>query len=137
MLLLAFMIRMYVYICMCIYISYYTKRRLMTSGLPGLFGLSAPGDHHFHFFSAPACTRTDFEIFWCGPWLDRRSIVLALFQKPPRKVESINPVILKGHDGSKKHDFWGPFGHPFLDFFRKCRKCVISEEYNAKRGSRP
>ena len=43
----------------------------------------------------------------------------------------------KDHFLTKKEDFWVPFLHHFFDFFRKWRKCEISEEYNAKRGSEP
>ena len=37
----------------------------------------------------------------------------------------------------EKLDVWPPFWHRFFDFFQKWRKCEISEEYNAKRGSKP
>ena len=35
------------------------------------------------------------------------------------------------------NDFRPPFWHRIFVFFRKWRKCEISEEYNAKRGSEP
>ena len=37
----------------------------------------------------------------------------------------------------KKHDFRAPFLYLFFNYFQKWRKCEISEEYNAKRGSEP
>ena len=50
---------------------------------------------------------------------------------------SIEPLAPKDRFFIKKCDLWHPFLHRFLDFFRKWRKCEISEEYNAKRGSEP
>ena len=52
-------------------------------------------------------------------------------------AESIDPGAPKVGFWSKNLYFWAPFWHRFFDFFRKRRKCVISEEYNAKRGSEP
>ena len=52
-------------------------------------------------------------------------------------VESIDPWAFKVAFWIKIHDFWAPFWHRFFDFFRKGRKCEISEGYNAKRGSEP
>ena len=52
-------------------------------------------------------------------------------------AKSIDPGAPKVGFWSKNLYFWAPFWHRFFDFFRKRRKCVISEEYNAKRGSEP
>ena len=52
-------------------------------------------------------------------------------------AESIDPGAPKVGFFNKNLYFWAPFWHRFFDFFRKRRKCVISEEYNAKRGSEP
>ena len=52
-------------------------------------------------------------------------------------VESIDPWAPKVAFWTKNHNFWAPFWHRFFDFLRKGRKCKISEEYNAKRGSGP
>ena len=52
-------------------------------------------------------------------------------------VESIDHWALKVAFWIKIHDFWVPFWYRFFNFFRKGRKCKISEEYNAKRGSEP
>ena len=50
-------------------------------------------------------------------------------------VESIDHWAPKVAFWIKIHDFWSPFWHRLFHFFRKGRKCEISEEYNAKRGS--
>ena len=52
-------------------------------------------------------------------------------------AESIDHGTPKGGFLIKKHDFGAPFLHRFFDFCQKWRKCEISEEYNAKRGSEP
>ena len=52
-------------------------------------------------------------------------------------AKSIDPGAPKVGFWSKNLYFWVPFWHRFFDFFRKRRKCVISEEYNAKRASGP
>ena len=52
-------------------------------------------------------------------------------------VESIDHWAPKVAFWIKIHDFWSPFWHRLFHFFRKGRKCEISEEYNAKRGSEP
>ena len=57
--------------------------------------------------------------------------------KMSQKVEFIEPGVLKDRLWTKRHHFLGPLLHCFFNFSRKRRKCVISEEYNAKRGSRP
>ena len=52
-------------------------------------------------------------------------------------AKSIDPGASKDRFWIKKQDFWDPFWHRFFDIFKKRRKCEISEEYNAKRGSEP
>ena len=52
-------------------------------------------------------------------------------------AESIDHGTTRGGFLIKKHDFWAPFFRRFFDFCQKWRKCEISEEYNAKRGSEP
>ena len=53
-------------------------------------------------------------------------------------AQSIDPWSPKVKLSSKNLYFWAPFWHRFFDlFFQKWRKCEISEEYNAKRGSEP
>ena len=62
------------------------------------------------------------------------------FSNPPKSTKmalSIDPGASKARLLIKKLDFWPPFWHRFFDFFQKWRKCEISEEYNAKRGSEP
>ena len=57
--------------------------------------------------------------------------------KSTKMAQSIDPGTLKLRFGSKNLNFGHPFWHSFFDVLRKWRKCVISEEYNAKRGSEP
>ena len=52
-----------------------------------------------------------------------------------RQVESIDPKTTRWPKACQKDYFWVPPGYPFSDFFRKCEKCIISEEYNVFRGS--
>ena len=58
-------------------------------------------------------------------------------QKSTKIAKSIDPVPPKVRFWSKNQDFRVSFWHSFFDIFPKWRKCVISEEYNAKRGSEP
>ena len=57
--------------------------------------------------------------------------------KNAKMAESIDHGTPRGGFLIKKHDFGTPFLHRFFDFCQKWRKCEISEEYNAKRGSEP
>ena len=50
-------------------------------------------------------------------------------------AQSIDPGSPKVRFLIKKLYLWNAFWHTFFYFFRYWRKCVISEEYNAKRGS--
>ena len=63
--------------------------------------------------------------------------VFSNFQKSTKVRFSVEPVTPKDRFFIQKYDFWHPFWHLFFDFFQKWRKCEISEEYNAKRGSGP
>ena len=58
-------------------------------------------------------------------------------QKSTKVSFSIEPLAPKDRFFINNYDFWPPFLHRFFDFFQKWRKCEISEEYNAKRGSEP
>ena len=52
-------------------------------------------------------------------------------------VESIDPWAPKLWFWHQKAAFGHQFWHRFFNFVPKWRKCEISEEYNAKRGSEP
>ena len=58
-------------------------------------------------------------------------------QERPKTMQSIEPWASRERFLIKKHDFRPPFLGRVFDFFRKLRKCEISEEYNAKRPSEP
>ena len=79
----------------------------------------------------------DFHRFFDHPNRHRKNGDFSNPQKSNKMNESIYPFALKDLFSMKKHDFRHPFLAPFFDFFRKWRKCEISEEYNAKRGSEP
>ena len=88
-------------------------------------------------FSALDGPRLDFYRFFDDPKRHRKNNDFSNPQKSTKMVLSIDPGAPKARFFMKKHDFWPPFWHRFFDFFRKWRKCEISEEYNAKRGSEP
>ena len=52
-------------------------------------------------------------------------------------VESIDPWVPKLRFWHQIAAFWHQFWHRFFNLFPKWRKCEISKEYNAKRGSEP
>ena len=81
--------------------------------------------------------RLDFYRFFNDPKRHRKNNDFSNPQKSTKIAESIDPGAPKVCFWSKNLYFWAPFWHRFFDFFRKRRKCVISEEYNAKRGSEP
>ena len=58
-------------------------------------------------------------------------------QKSTKMVESIDPWAPKLRFWHQKSAFWHQIWHRFFSLFPKLRKCEISEEYNAKRGSEP
>ena len=81
--------------------------------------------------------RLDIYRFFEDPKRHRKS---GDFSNPPKSTKmalSIDPGASKARLLIKKLDFWAPFWHRFFNFFQKWRKCEISEEYNAKRGSEP
>ena len=88
-------------------------------------------------FSALDAPRLDFYRFFDDPERPRKNNDFSNPQKSTKMAESIDPGAPKVGFWSKNLYFWAPFWHRFFDFFRKRRKCVISEEYNAKRGSEP
>ena len=88
-------------------------------------------------FSAFGAPRLDFYRFFDDPERHRKNNDFSNPQKSTKMAKSIDPGAPKVGFGSKNLYFWAPFWHRFFDFFRKRRKCVISEEYNAKRGSEP
>ena len=88
-------------------------------------------------FSALEAPRLDFFRFFGPPNRHRKINVFSNPQKSTKVSFSIDPLALKDRFFIKKSDFWLPFWHRFFNFFQKWRKCEISEEYNAKRGSEP
>ena len=58
-------------------------------------------------------------------------------QKTYKVIESTAFLTSKEGFSCKNHDFWVPFCYRFLPVLGKWQKCVISEEYNAKRVSEP
>ena len=58
-------------------------------------------------------------------------------QKTYKVIESTAFLTSKEGFRCKNHDFWVPFCYRFLPVLGKWQKCVISEEYNAKRVSEP
>ena len=88
-------------------------------------------------FSSLEAPRLDFYRFFGTPNRHRKIDVFSNPQKSTKVSFSIEPLAPKDRFFIKKYDFWPPFWHRFFDFFQKWRKCEISEEYNAKRGSEP
>ena len=67
----------------------------------------------------------------------QKSIFFGIRKKSTKMVESIDPWAPKLRFWHQKAAFWHQFWHRLFNFFPKWRKCEISEEYNAKRGSEP
>ena len=81
--------------------------------------------------------RVFFYRFWDVPKLHRKITFFLNFPKSSKVLFWVELVMPGDRFSIQKYDFWHPFWHPFFDFFQKWRKCEISEEYNAKRGSGP
>ena len=81
--------------------------------------------------------RVFFYRFWDVPKLHRKITFFLNFPKSSKVLFLVELVMPGDRFSIQKYDFWHPFWHPFFDFFQKWRKCEISEEYNAKLGSRP